>query len=215
MFRLLFTNGAMLAGLAALAIPVVIHLLLRRRRQRLRFSTLRFFERQDEQSSQRRKLRNLLLLTIRLLLLTILVLAFARPFLPRGASADADRQPRQIVFVKEIPKGPTGKIQRIGLAEKLKAGLEQAQGRMEASPSGPRNPLETELLSIWQKVLDKPAIGTQDDFLDLGGESIQAARILQQVNERFGTDLQIGDIFTASTVTRMAELLQDNKDQAA
>ncbi len=82
---------------------------------------------------------------------------------------------------------------------------------MADDPTGPRDPLEAELLSIWQQVLDNPAIGIQDDFLALGGESIQAARILQQVNERFGTDLQISDIFTASTVALMAELIQSKK----
>jgi len=59
-------------------------------------------------------------------------------------------------------------------------------------------------------VLDNPSIGIQDDFLALGGESIQAARILLQVNERFGTDLQISDIFRTSSVASMAELVQGN-----
>ena len=131
-----------------------------------------------------------------------------------AAASLADfKVPRQIIFVKEIPKGPTGKIQRIGLAEKLKAELEEAQIRMAAGTREARNPLETELLSIWQQVLDKQPIGIQDDFLALGGESIQAARILLRVNERFGTDLQISDIFTASTVALMAELIQGKKDQ--
>jgi oxalate---CoA ligase len=133
-----------------------------------------------------------------------------------AAASLADfKVPRQIVFVKEIPKGPTGKIQRIGLAEKLTAELEQAQAQMAGRTGGPRNPLEAELLPIWQRVLDNPQIGIEDDFLALGGESIQAARILQQVNERFGTDLQIGDLFTASSVARMAELIENKKDQAA
>lgn len=99
MTRLLFTNLAMLAGLAGLVIPILIHLLLRRRKQRLRFSTLRFFRQQDEQSSQRRKLRNLLLLAVRLLILTLLVLAFARPYLAgRNESAKPQKQ-RLAVFV--------------------------------------------------------------------------------------------------------------------
>src|SRR5262245_23493763 len=75
-----FTNLALLSGFAALAIPVLIHLLLKRKRQRLRFSTVQFFVKQDEQASQRRRLRHWLLLAVRLLLLTLLVIAFARPF---------------------------------------------------------------------------------------------------------------------------------------
>ena len=54
-----------------------------------------------------------------------------------AAASLADfKVPRQIVFVKEIPKGATGKIQRIGLAEKLKAELEDSQARMAAGTAG-------------------------------------------------------------------------------
>lgn len=53
-----FTNMALLSGLAALAIPILIHLLLKRKKQRLRFSTLQFFVKQDERASKRRKLRH-------------------------------------------------------------------------------------------------------------------------------------------------------------
>src|SRR6185436_7964706 len=88
----LFTNLAMLAGLAALALPVLIHLLLKQKKQRLRFSTLQFFLRQDEHSSQRRKLRNFLLLAVRLLLLAVLVLAFARPYARQHAGATERRR---------------------------------------------------------------------------------------------------------------------------
>jgi hypothetical protein len=99
MTRLLFTNLTMLAGLGALAVPILIHLLLKQRKQRLRFSTLRFFEKQDEQSSQRRRLRNLLLLALRLLLLALLVLAFARPYLPGGQASGLPQARRLAVFV--------------------------------------------------------------------------------------------------------------------
>jgi hypothetical protein len=99
MTRLLFTNLTMLAGLGALAVPVLIHLLLRQRRRRLRFSTLRFFDRQDEQSSQRRRLRNFLLLAMRMLLVALLVLAFARPYLAGSQAANRTQQRRLAVIM--------------------------------------------------------------------------------------------------------------------
>jgi hypothetical protein len=83
----LFTNAIFLSALAGLAIPVVLHLLLKRKSPRLRFSTVRFFARQDEQATSKRKLRNLFLLSVRLLLFALLVLAFARPYLPFGLGA--------------------------------------------------------------------------------------------------------------------------------
>ncbi|MBL9175600.1 MAG: BatA and WFA domain-containing protein [Verrucomicrobiales bacterium] len=96
---LIFSNAVFLSALAGLAIPVVIHLLLKRKTERVRFSTIRFFVAQDLQASSRRKLRNLLLLTLRLLILALLVLAFARPFLPTGSASPGARRPKQMVLV--------------------------------------------------------------------------------------------------------------------
>jgi hypothetical protein len=96
---ILYTHPLMLGGLAALAVPIIIHLLLRRKKKRLRFSTLQFLMKQDRQSSQRRKLRNWLLLAMRLLLVALLVTAFARPFVPQGGAGSSPRQKRQAIFV--------------------------------------------------------------------------------------------------------------------
>src|SRR5262245_1402446 len=94
-----FTNLALLGGLAALAIPILIHLLLKRKTQRLRFSTIQFFVKQDEHASQRRKLRHWLLLAVRLLLVSLLVLAFARPYWKATGAAGDFRKHRMAVFV--------------------------------------------------------------------------------------------------------------------
>ena len=99
MSRLSFSNWALLAGLAALIIPILIHLLLRRKKQRLRFSTLQFFLKLDENASQRRKLRNLALLAVRLLLVALLVVAFARPYLRDSAAREEGKTRWQIVLV--------------------------------------------------------------------------------------------------------------------
>lgn len=126
-----------------------------------------------------------------------------------AASLADYKVPRQIVFLLEIPKGPTGKIQRIGLAEKLKVELENSKTWEAAGISAPRSPVEAEILSIWYEVLGVNRISVHDDFLALGGDSIQAAQILARVNERLGTDLQPIDIFTTSTVASMVELVKN------
>ncbi len=127
-----------------------------------------------------------------------------------AAASLADfKVPRLIVFIPEIPKGATGKVQRIGLAEKLKGELEALKNREPVDRSAPLTAVEAEILSIWKEVLGVDNIGIHDDFLALGGESIQAARILTRVNERFHKDLQVRDIFTASTVALIAKIVQD------
>src|SRR5690242_16915646 len=99
MLNLLFTNTFMLAGLGALAVPVLVHLLLKRRKKRIQFSTIRFFQFQDEQSSRRRKLRNWLLLALRLMIVALLVLAFSRPYARQNTAGGAAQKQQRLVFV--------------------------------------------------------------------------------------------------------------------
>jgi hypothetical protein len=99
MSRVIFSNAAFLTGLAALAIPILIHLFLRRRKTRLRFSTLQFFVKQDEKAGRRRKLLNWLLLAARLLLLALVVVAFARPYLADSPSSSDAPEGKNIVIV--------------------------------------------------------------------------------------------------------------------
>jgi hypothetical protein len=95
----LFTHAFLLSALAGLGIPVLLHLLLKQRNPRMRVSTLRFFEIQETRSSSRRKLRNLLLLLLRLLVFALIVLAFARPYLPEGWSGTPRPQRRDMILV--------------------------------------------------------------------------------------------------------------------
>jgi hypothetical protein len=80
-----------LAGLAALGLPVWLHLLKRRRSPPREFSSLMLFERRVESSLRQRRLRYLLLLALRCLLLAALALAFARPYRETAAGAAAGR----------------------------------------------------------------------------------------------------------------------------
>jgi hypothetical protein len=98
MSRLSFTHPALLGGLALVAIPILIHLLFRRPRRQMRFSTIQFFLGKAEEASRRRKIRHWLLLLTRCLLLMLLVLAFARPSLRDNSSTTA-RPPRDVVLV--------------------------------------------------------------------------------------------------------------------
>lgn len=70
-----------LLGLAAIGLPVYVHLLRRHILPPQRFSSLMFFERGTQSSTRHRRLRYLLLFSLRVALLLLLVLAFANPFI--------------------------------------------------------------------------------------------------------------------------------------
>jgi len=127
-----------------------------------------------------------------------------------GSLADF-KVPRQIVFVTEIPKGATGKIQRIGLAEKLADQLEVSRSEPAEQRSEPPTPIEAAILAIWQEVLAEKAIGIHDDFLALGGDSIRAVRILGRINDQFGLALTLRNLFETPTVADIAGLIVEGQ----
>jgi Aerotolerance regulator N-terminal/von Willebrand factor type A domain/CARDB len=76
-----FLNPLVLFGLAAAAIPILIHLLSRRKLRTIEFSSLRFLKELQHTSIRRLKIRQMLLLILRILLIVTLVMTFARPVL--------------------------------------------------------------------------------------------------------------------------------------
>lgn len=83
-----FLSPAFLAGLLAVAIPILVHLRMRERRTSQPFPSLMFVRRIPHKSFRRRTLQNLLLFAARALALVLLCLAFARPFFPVKAGTD-------------------------------------------------------------------------------------------------------------------------------
>jgi len=104
---LTLVNAAFLLGLLALSIPVIIHLLIRRRFKKMPFSTLRFFLDRDPKLRHRSP-SNLLLLLLRLILFGLIVAAFTRPFLPvPGQPQHEEEKPRQIVLILDTTASMT------------------------------------------------------------------------------------------------------------
>ncbi len=82
-----FVQAGLLAGLAALLIPILIHLLFRLRTRQVDLGTIRFLKTVMEESSQRRRVMRWLLLALRLGCVALLALLFARPYFPAEAAS--------------------------------------------------------------------------------------------------------------------------------
>lgn len=77
-----FLFPAFLSAIAVISIPIIIHLFYFRRFKRVYFTNVRFLKEVKEETSNRQKLRNLLVLLMRCLAIAAMVLAFAQPFIP-------------------------------------------------------------------------------------------------------------------------------------
>jgi len=99
MFGLSFANPAMLYGLWAALLPLVIHLLNRRRSVTLPFSNVALLQALQHDRMRRVKLKQILLLILRTLLIVLLVLAFARPTLMGASSGAGDAGTSAVVLL--------------------------------------------------------------------------------------------------------------------
>ncbi len=115
-----------------------------------------------------------------------------------------------MVAVDEIPKGPTGKLQRIGLAEKLGlTAYDHELSEHKAEFTAPRTALEEVLTKMWIGILGVEKIGIHDNFFQLGGDSILAAQVISQVSERMQVKLSLLGLFDAPTVAETALVIEE------
>lgn len=112
--------------------------------------------------------------------------------------------PRRLLIVEEIPKGPTGKLQRIGLAEEFAS-------KLKSEFVAATNRLETELVDLWKGLLDLERVGVRDNYYTLGGDSLTLALMMIELETRFGKTLPLDEFFRSPTIETVAELLQEGK----
>jgi len=94
-----FLYPAFLFALFSLVIPILVHLFNFRKYQKVYFSNVQFLKQVNEQQSSRRNIKERLILAARLLALTFLVLAFARPYLNNGQAVNAGTQQAVSIFI--------------------------------------------------------------------------------------------------------------------
>lgn len=111
--------------------------------------------------------------------------------------------PRRLMILDQIPKGPTGKIQRRKLGEVLGGDLarmseegSQEQGHVQG--------LECELSVLWCRMLSRSSIGLDDDFFESGGDSLMALQMLLELEGIVGHSIPETILFEGPTIRQLA-----------
>jgi amino acid adenylation domain-containing protein len=130
------------------------------------------------------------------------------------------KTPSRVYFVEDLPKGPSGKVQRLKLLERnsTPATAQHTTTAQLVQPNhsdqrlsgfvSPRTPVEEKLAAIWESVLQRTPIGIDDNFFSLGGHSLLAAGILARVRDTFQVSLPLRALFEAPTVAALAEHIE-------
>ena len=117
--------------------------------------------------------------------------------------------PRRIVVLGELPKGPTGKTLRAGLAEWLGLDLKSAAPTKVTTPPAkhpddPTTPTEREVAKLWMQVLGNQQALLTDNFFYAGGDSILAGQLLTAICRELGVALSFVDMFQGPTLKTLA-----------
>ncbi len=100
-----FVNPFLLAGAGLVAVPIVLHLVMRRKPRRMEFPALRFVRRRHDTNQRQLRLRHLLLLLLRMAVIAIVAFALARPSLRfSGGVVGSQRAPVAAAFVFDTSK---------------------------------------------------------------------------------------------------------------
>lgn len=113
--------------------------------------------------------------------------------------------PRQVLIVKQLPAGPTGKVRRAGLAAEL--GLVSRLGE-PATFVAPRTPIEKLLADHWTEILRVERLGIHDDFFALGGDSLLVASVVAHVYNIMHVEIDAGRFFEAPTISDTAHQIE-------
>ena len=119
-----------------------------------------------------------------------------------AARLPAFKVPRVIQIVDAIPKGPTGKLQRNGLAQKL--GIEPLDDTTLGPFIAPSSPLEQRIAALWKELLPGARAGLHDRFEALGGDSLLAVRMLAALAESEGVDVPPARFVEHGTIAALA-----------
>jgi thioesterase domain-containing protein len=113
--------------------------------------------------------------------------------------------PAHLVALAALPQTPNGKLDRKALPAPETVRVETPVGA-----ETPNDPLEAMLVAAWEKVLGFQPIRKTDDFFEIGGHSVLAARLFARMEKIIGKMLPLATLFQAPTVEKLARLLRDS-----
>lgn len=117
----------------------------------------------------------------------------------------AFKLPRSVHFVPTLPRGDTGKV--------LRRALTETYATARGAPAEPYYLIEFELRDIWQRLLGTASFGIDDDFFEVGGDSLLATEMLLEVERLTGRPYPQSDL-SSLTIRRISSVVQSDLPSA-
>ena len=115
--------------------------------------------------------------------------------------------PSAFILLDALPLTPNGKIDRCALPAPESVG-----NREEETFVAPTSMVHYQLTQIWEDLLDTRPVGIRDNFFQIGGHSLFAARLVHRIEEVFGKRIPLATLFAGPTIEQLAIALQQQGD---
>ncbi|MED0870576.1 non-ribosomal peptide synthetase [Bacillus spizizenii] len=129
---------------------------------------------------------------------------------------------KEVLPIRKLPKTTSGKVKRYELAEQYESGKfalestkikEFLESHSTEPVQTPIHEIETALLSIFSEVMDGKKIHLNDQYFDMGATSIQLSQIAERIEQRFGCELTVADLFTYPSIADLAAFLVESHSE--
>jgi aspartate racemase len=117
--------------------------------------------------------------------------------------------PSVLMILEAMPLTPNGKVDRGAFPVP-----ESSRYSSKDSFAVPTLPLHSQLVQIWEELLDARPIGTRDNFFDLGGHSLLAARLVNRIEQDWGKKIPLNTLLADATIERLAEVIMQPEDES-
>ncbi|WP_449384901.1 MupA/Atu3671 family FMN-dependent luciferase-like monooxygenase [Chitinophaga flava] len=117
--------------------------------------------------------------------------------------------PAFFIQIAEMPLTANGKINRKALAT---TGDFTPQANVDYT--APRNETEKQLAEIWQLILNRKQVGVNDNFFEIGGNSLNVVRLRRLLKKNMNVSISIVDLFKYSTIEDIARIINKERQPA-
>ena len=112
--------------------------------------------------------------------------------------------PSVFISLEALPLLPNGKVNRRALPVP-----DSSRPELHRPFAAPESPTQSRLVELWMNVLALDRVGVNDDFFELGGDSILATRLVSRVRRTFGVELPLRELFWKPTVSELAPVVEE------
>jgi acyl-coenzyme A synthetase/AMP-(fatty) acid ligase/thioesterase domain-containing protein/acyl carrier protein len=119
------------------------------------------------------------------------------------------RVPSRTVLLDELPRLPNGKVDRRALPDPASVDAPDGAGQPPsvAATDLDHTSLRRQVRDIWERLLPVGVVGLDEDFMELGGDSLLAAQMLVMLEQQTGVTVPMGELLHARTVRELAEVV--------